>query len=172
MNIRTLALLLAAALLATGCWERKVKHLTSAEFDHYYALKPFMEEDQRKVYLKKKTEDERNAYLQELGLWERFYSLSPHEREQVLTGKVELGWTKQMVLMAWGPPWDNAKLIGSNTYNAWRYVYRFEEHSDGTAMVYVPGSKTAYKAVHYYSVELILNDDRVVEVNRYDGWKD
>ncbi len=172
MRNSILAVTLAALLLGVGCGGKKVKRLSDNEFDHYYALKPFMEDDQEKQYLKLKTEEERNAYLQEIGLWDRFYSLTPDERERVLTGKVELGWTKNMVLMAWGPPWDQAKLIGSNTYNAWRYVYRFEKQADGTALVYVPGSKTAYKAVELFSYELIMNDDRVVEINRYKGWKD
>ncbi len=172
MNKRFITVVLAAALLGTSCMGGKVKRLSNTEFDHYYALKPFMKEDQEKVFLKKKTEEERNAYLKQIGLWERFYSLTPQEREQVLTGKVEVGWTKNMVLMALGPPWDQAKLIGSNTYNAWRYVYRFEEQVDGTALVYVPGSKTAYKAVDFFSIELVMNDDRVVELNRYKGWKD
>ncbi len=172
MRPRILALVLTALLLGSGCAGKKLKRLSDAEFDHYYALKPFMQDDQEKSFLKLKTEDERNAYLQEINLWDRFYSLSPDERGRVLTGKVEVGWTKNMVLMAWGPPWDNAKLIGSNTYNAWRYVYRFEEQSDGSALVYIPGSKTAYKAVSLFSIELIMNDDRVVELNRYKGWKD
>lgn len=172
MFARIVAVALLAVLMGTGCASKKLNRLSDTEFDHFYALKPFMEEEQEKVFLKKKTEEERNAYLQEIGLWDRFYSLTPDERERVLTGKVELGWTKNMVLMAWGPPWDNAKVIGSQTYNAWRYVYRFEEQADGSALVYVPGSKTAYKAVSIFSIELIMNDDRVVELNRYKGWKD
>jgi hypothetical protein len=169
---RLFVLVLTATLLGTGCMGKKVNRLSNTEFDHYYALKPFMDDAEEKTFLKKKTEEERNAYLQEIKLWDRFYSLSPSQREEVLTGKVVVGWSKNMVLMAWGPPWDQAKLIGSNTYNAWRWIYRFEKQADGSALVYVPGSKTAYKSVGYFSIELILKDDKVVELNRYKGWKD
>jgi hypothetical protein len=46
---------LMLAVLA-GCWEKKVKNLSNVEFDHYYALRVYMEDEQRKTYLKMKTE--------------------------------------------------------------------------------------------------------------------
>ena len=90
--------------ILTGCWEKKVKNLSDVEFDHYYALRVYMEEEQRKTYLKMKTEDERNAYLQQLGLWDRFYDYEPHIREKIVAGEVQTGWTKDMLYRPGAPP--------------------------------------------------------------------
>ena len=45
--MRALLALSVLALTFTGCWEKKVKNLSDAEFDHYYVLKPFMSEESK-----------------------------------------------------------------------------------------------------------------------------
>ena len=53
----------------TACsYERFQKRLDNQEFEHWYALRVYMKEDQRKNYLKFKTREERDAYLKQLGL--------------------------------------------------------------------------------------------------------
>ena len=59
-----MGLLLFSVWNFTGCgYERLQKRLDVQEFDHWYALRVYMSEDQRKTYLKYKTKDERDAYL-------------------------------------------------------------------------------------------------------------
>lgn len=94
-----------AAMLQVGGW-KSAKRLTDAEFDHYYALRVFMDEAQTKKYLKLKTEEERDAYLKELGLWDKFYRYDDHIRQRIIDGEVQVGWTIDMVYMAWGAPYD------------------------------------------------------------------
>ena len=50
--MRALSILLVFLSLSGCSWERRVKHLSDAEFSHYSALKVWMTEDEQKAYLK------------------------------------------------------------------------------------------------------------------------
>lgn len=169
--MRSLPVLLLLTSLTAGCWQNKVKNLSATEFDHYYALRPFMDEDQRKTYLKYKTEEERNAYLQELGLWDRFYKYGPEDRDAIVAGDVQVGWTKDMVLMAWGAPYDKQKLVGREATRSERLVYRFEVQEGGVMVVWEPNSKTEYKAERLVQRDVMLEDDVVVEIVKRNRWE-
>jgi hypothetical protein len=168
-------------LLLAGCgWEGRVKLLSDAEFDHYYALKPFMEDSERKAYLKLKTEEERNGWLKANGCrellgkqecyWDRFYKYPENIRQGIVEGAVRNGWTREMVYMAWGSPWDRLSLVGRPAAKSEMFVYRFEKHEDGTVLVYVPDSKTAYKAVSRFTREVYMDNDQVTEIVEKPGW--
>lgn len=164
-------LLFVALLALTACsWQSRVKKLSDVEFDHYYALKPFMSEDVQKEYLKLKTEEERNQYLKDKGLWDRFYKYEDHIRKQIVEGAVQDGWTKDMVYMAWGAPFDKRALAGRPAPKSELLVYRFERHEDGSVLVYVPGSKTEYKAEDRFRREVYLDNDVVTEIVEKEGW--
>lgn len=167
--MNALFLALALSLSAHAGWESKVKKLDDQEFDHYYALRSYMNEDQKKTYLKMKTREERDQYLKDLGLWDRFYQYDEAEREQIIRGKVELGWTKDKLEMAWGVPFDKRKLAGRNAQRSELWLYRFEQQEDGSILVWEKGSKTQYKAVRLFEREVILDDDRVVEMSEKDA---
>lgn len=158
-------------LLLAGCsWERKVNRLSEEEFKHYYALRPFMQEDVRKSYLLLKTEEERNAYLKEQKLWDVFYKYDDHIRQLIVDGQVQNGWSKDMVLMSWGGPYDARRLTGRPAPRSELLVYRFEKHADGTILVWVPGSKTEYKAISRFTRDVYLDNDIVTEIVEKDGW--
>lgn len=158
-------------LLLGGCsWESRVNRLSETEFQHYYALRPFMTEEKRKAYLTLKTEEERNAYLKQVGLWDMFYKYDDHIRQLIVEGGVQNGWTKDMVLMAWGAPYDKRALAGRPAPKSELLVYRFEGHEDGTVLVWVEGSKTEYKAVRRFLREVYLDNDMVTEIIEKDGW--
>lgn len=170
--MRKLVLTLALAAALTGCWEKRVKHLDDAEFRHYYSLKVFMDEDQRKEYLKLKTREERDSYLKGIELpgrpprqlWNVYYDYEEHIREKIYGGEVQQGWTKDMMLMSWGAPIKSRKLAGREAVRSWAYVYRFEQHEDGSVLVWEPGSKTEYKAVKLFKREVIVDDDVIAEI--------
>lgn len=164
-----LLLALALSLSAQAGWQSKVKKLDDQEFDHYYALRAYMDEDQKKTYLKLKTREERDQYLKDLGLWDRFYQYDEAEREQIIRGKVEVGWTKDKLEMAWGVPFDKRKLAGRKAQRSELWVYRFEQQADGAILVWEPGSKTQYKAVRLFEREVILDDDLVAEMSEKDA---
>jgi hypothetical protein len=155
-------LMLTTTLSACG-WKHRVKDMSNEEYGRYTSLKVYMTEEQEKACLKKKTEEERSAYLKELGLWDRFYKYDEAQRKQIVDGKVEVGWTSDMVLMSWGLPYDKRMLPGRKAERSWMWVYRFEQQPDGSVMVWEKGSKTAYSAVKFFQREVIL-DDHVAEL--------
>jgi len=168
--MRWLLLLVFSVALSSGCgYKHNVKNLSDAEFDHYYALRVFMDDDQIKTYLKKKTEDERDAYLKELGLWDRFYSETPKTREDIVRGNVQIGWTQDMVLMSWGHPYEFRKLAGRAAERSEQWVYRFEKGEDGAVRVWTPDSKTYYKATRLFVREVTLDDGKVTVIDEKDA---
>jgi hypothetical protein len=166
-----LVVVLGSGLQLSGCGESTwIKRLSDQEFQHYYALKPFMADDDRKAFLQLKTEAERNKFLKDKELWQRFYKYEEHIRTAIVDGAVQTGWGKDMVLMSWGAPYDKRKLTGRPAPRSEMLVYRFEQHSDGSVLVYVPGSKTEYKAERRFRREVILDSDTVTEIREVDGW--
>jgi hypothetical protein len=85
-------------------------------------------------------------------------------------GAVQVGWTKDMVVMAWGAPYDRRALAGRPAPRSELYVYKFEKQEDGTVLVYVPNSKTEYKAVERFVREVYLDSDVVAEIIEKKGW--
>ena len=164
------ALFLAALALLSGCGS-KLKRLSSAETDHFNALKIFMNESQEKSFLKQKTEDERNAYLKEIGMWDQFYKYDAEMREQILSGEVMEGWSEDRVFMAWGNPVSRKRLTGRPATRSELFVYRFEVDSEGYVRVWTPGSKTEYKARSTYQLNLYIDDSRVAEIVKKDKWE-
>lgn len=163
------ALALTASSPADAGWKNRVKHLGDDEFEHYYALRAYMTEEQKKTFLKMKTQEERDAFLKQLGLWERFYQYDEAEREEIVSGKVGQGWTKDKLEMAWGVPFDKRKLAGRQAVRSELWVYRFEQQKDGSILVWEPGSKTQYKAVRLFVREVVLDDDVVAEIREQDA---
>ena len=164
---------LVLALALFGCSQKKLDRLSSVEFDHYLALKVYMDDDTRKAFLKFKTEDERSAYLREKELWDRFYQYPEHIRALIVSGDVQEGWSKDMLHMAWGLPYDRNKQPGRKATRSEMYVYRFEKHNDDQGrydLVWEPDSKTEYRAVGFFRKEVILDDDVIAEIRDRKGW--
>lgn len=164
-------LMVAGLVVVAGCSvERKVKKFDDAELAHYSALRTYMSEEDRVTYLKLKTPEERDQWLKDQGLWDRFYQYEEHIRKAIAEGAVQTGWSKDMVLMSWGAPYDKRKLTGRPAPRSELLVYRFEKHEDGSMIVYVPGSKTVYKAVDRITREVYLDSDIVTEIIEKRGW--
>ncbi len=172
-------LLLVCALVLAGCsWKSRIKFLGDDEFSHYYALKPFMGEEVEKAFLLLKTEEERSAYLKSIklervppiNLYDVFYQYPANVRQLIVDGAVQEGWVKDMVLMAWGAPFDKKKLVGRPAPRSEMLIYKFEKHEDGSVLVFIPGSKTEYKAVERFTREVLLDADIVSEIVEKPGW--
>ena len=162
---------LLLSLVLGGCGlEARIKKLSEAEYMHYYALRPFVSDDDRKAFLKLKTEEERNQWLKDKGLWQTFYKYEPNIRQAIVDGAVQKGWTGEMVYMAWGAPFDTRKLTGRPATKSQLLVYRFERHEDGVVLVWTPGSKTEYKSIGRFTRSVYLDDDRVTEIVEEEDW--
>lgn len=162
---RFLLVLLLSFPAAAG----KLSRLTEAELDHYRALRVFMEEGEEKAWLKLKTTEERDAWLHEHGLWDKFYALPSEVRDQIVSGKVERGYTREMVYMTWGAPFQKNRLTGRPASRSELLVYRFEVDKDGFANP-IATKRGDYKAEGHYQMELIVDDDVVTEMTKQDGW--
>ena len=165
-----LVLALSLGLSSACSVDRKVKKLDNEEFKHYYALKVYMSDSKKKEYFKLKTRAERDEYLQKAGLWDRFYQYDPNVRDQIYGGAVQKGWTKDMVLMAWGKPVDRGRPAGRQAQRSVMFEYRFEETQEGGVLVWEPGSKTEYKAARLFRREVFLDDDVVAEIREKNGF--
>lgn len=171
---RTLVLV-ALALLA-GCGS-KMKRLTPTERDHFTALEVYLNTAEEKAFLKLKTEEERNTFLREhgpgngLSFWDQFYQYDEQDRDAILAGDVDIGWSEDRVFMAWGRPFERRRLTGRPATRSELFVYRFEVDDEGIVRVYVPDSKTAYRAVRQYQLDVFVDDGRVTQMDRKDRWE-
>jgi hypothetical protein len=171
---RTLAWLIAALCLgaATPAFaDPKLDRLTAAERVHFDALRVWMEEPQIKAYLKLKTEAERNAWLRDNGLWDRFYKYDERQRQQIDEGRVAVGWTQDMVFMAWGPPHQRTRNIDPRVAGkSETMTYRFEVTEDGRTLVWAENSKETHNAQELFRYVLLLHNGAVVRVDKAAGW--
>jgi len=159
------------ALLAAGCGGSVLKRLNPSEHDHFIALQVWMSESDVKSYKKLKTEDERNQFLKSKGYWDRFYQYPADVRDQIIAGEGAVGWTQDMVYMAWGAPHQKMILPGRHAVRSVQMVYRFEVDEEGRTLVWTPKSKATYKAISKYQVELVVDDGRVSEIRKKDHWE-
>ncbi len=156
--------LLLGFVLMSGCgYKHLIKRLESYEADHYEALRVFMPEEERKSYLKLKTTEERDAYLKERGLWDRFYNVDEERRKQILLREVKVGWNKEELLMAWGLPIKKQIEPQSRRTRSERWIYKFELHTnkkDGSkyVLLWEENSKTEYKSDRVFSREVVIED--------------
>ena len=158
-----------AAMLVGCSVSRLEKKLEPDELGHWRALRVYMEEEEQKTYLKSKTRPERDDFLKQNGLWDRFYQYPPHVRELIEAGEVQPGWTVDMVLMSWGQPYSRDRVFGRDAQESERLTYRFEQQPDGAYLVWVPNSKTQYKAVRLFVFELITDDGKVMTMEEKDA---
>lgn len=163
----SLAVLIGLVVFGGGS---KLDRLTPVERDHFDGLRVWMDKKQQKSFLKLKTEEERNQWLKDEGLWERWYKYEQDMRDSILAGDVKRGWPYDAVYMAWGKPHERARQIGRSASRSELLTYRFEVMEDGAVMVWVPGSKATYKAVDKYTMLVYIDDDKVGDIERKDGW--
>ena len=144
---QSLLLVSALALLTAGKFEK----LEPREQAHMRAVEVFMSKEQVKAYYKGKTPEARDAFLKEIGVWDRFYTYDDAERALIIAGEVKVGWDQDQLYMAWGAPWSKNRLTGRPATRSERLVYRFEVGADGMATPL--GRKRDYKAVDQFREE-------------------
>jgi hypothetical protein len=178
---KRLALLTLVLFSVTGCSISALKkRLDSEELNHYRALRVYLDgpdsrgkraKIERKEYLNLKTRPERDQWLKDKELWDKFYKYPPHIRQKIIEGAVQVGWERHMVYQSWGHPYSRKKLPGRKASRSELLIYRFEQLKDGTIQLWVPGSKTEYKAARLFTQELFVDDDKVTEMQQKNkGW--
>lgn len=174
MSLTAAARVLVIALLSLGligpALAGKLDRLESDERDHYRALKVWMDTKERKRFLKLKTREERDAWLKEQGYWDRFYQYDATQRRMILDGDIKVGWTEDMVLMAWGPAYTRRREILQDAARAETLVFRFEVNQDNEVLVFVPGSSSYHEAKKLFRMNVLLADGKVRSMTKQDGW--
>ena len=99
MALRTSGAAILISLLAVACTP-KPGNLPSPARNFYYVI----EDDAKQLEYLKLKESERQGFLEQVGLWQRWLELSNEERTAVETGKVEVGFKEFAAHMAWGLP--------------------------------------------------------------------
>ncbi|MEQ1565355.1 MAG: hypothetical protein ABMA64_06935 [Myxococcota bacterium] len=160
--------LVVVALASAGS---KLSRLSDDEYSEYRALRVFMNDDEQKQWLKLKTPEERKAWLEEHGLYQKFWSHDEEVRKQIVEGEVENGWSRDMVYMAWGPPFQKQRLTGREAERSELLVYRFEIDEDGVATPLYDSKRTNYKAVRQHQTEVYVDDDVVTSMVEKDRWE-
>lgn len=147
----------------------KLDKMSGEERAHWRALRVFVETKDQKRWLRLKTKEQRDAWLQERDLWDRFYEHNEEVRQQIVAGDVRLGWNRHMLYMAWGAPSERFKLTGRPASRSERLIYRFEVDKEGYASP-LTGTNPDYKAVDRYQINVILDDDVVADLMRLEDW--
>jgi hypothetical protein len=75
---------------------------------------------QTRTYLAKTTAAERTAYLNQIGLIQRFQRLDPLDREAVQSGAPRVGMSAEALRFVWGDPADTAG--DARHYARWHYL--------------------------------------------------
>ncbi len=128
------------ALLIVGC-AHNPERLPRVDRQFYYNL----ENDQDKQDFLKVKAKNRQSFLEQKGLWQKWTALTDEEKRAVAAGKVEVGHSVFSAHMSWGPPADvrqvdnRTRSVSFETFirctsgpKAGRYVHRNVD-CDGTS---------------------------------------
>jgi hypothetical protein len=99
--------LLGIIIVLTGCppnYDAAVRQMSVPEQREFYTYKKIMSASQTRAYLAKTSAAERTAYLQEIGLAQRFQSLDPLDRDAVQNGFPRVGMSAEALRFVWGEP--------------------------------------------------------------------
>ena len=100
------AVVLCGALVAlTGCTYAAVQRLPLDEQAAFHTYSKVMTGVQVHTYLAKATPTERQAFLQKIGVIQRFQALAPGDRAAVLHGIPQVGMSAEALLFLWGDPY-------------------------------------------------------------------
>ena len=109
-----------ALAVLTGCtYQAALQQLPAAEratFDTYHQM---MTSKQIHTYLSKSTPAERNAYLEHIGMVQRFEALDPLDRQAVRDGYPKKGMSAEAMRFLWGEPYHTEGREGH--YEQWFY---------------------------------------------------
>jgi hypothetical protein len=108
-------------VVLTGCtYYTALQQLSAAERTTFHAYSKVMTRGQARAYLSKPTAAERAAYLEQIGISQRFQTLTPQDREAVLAGFPRQGMSAEALRFLWGEPYYTKGHTGR--YEHWYYL--------------------------------------------------
>lgn len=112
--------LVGLLLASAGCsYQAALERLSPEERSEFWAYHQLMTAPQTRTYLAQETPAARAAYLQHIGLAQRFQSLEPQDRASILSGYIRKGMSAEALRFLWGEPYYTRGRTGY--YEYWQY---------------------------------------------------
>src|SRR5215813_9558343 len=113
--------LLGLMVVLAGCtYDAAIQRLSPAEQAEFALYRHVMTAGQAHTYIAQPTTAARTAYLQELGLVQRFQALAPLDQEGIRSGSLKVGMSADALLFLWGEPYSTAG--DARRYARWHYL--------------------------------------------------
>jgi len=101
-----ISLLVYTMVVLTSCaYETAVGRLSPAEQGEFYIYRHVITSAQIRTYLAQATAAERTAYLNKIGLAQRFQALDPLDRDAIRSGLPRPGMSAEALHFVWGEPY-------------------------------------------------------------------
>jgi hypothetical protein len=116
-----MGVLLSSIVVLVGCtYDARLRQLSPTEQAEFSLYHHVMTTGQSHTYLAQPTAAARTAYLQELGLVQRFQALDPLDQEAIRSGAPRVGMSADALLFLWGEPYN---MVGdARRYAHWYYL--------------------------------------------------
>jgi len=107
--VRRIGVLLSLVVVLAGCtYDAAIQRLSPAEQAEFGLYRHIMTASQVHTYVAQPTAAARTAYLQQLGLVQRFQALDPLDQEAIRSGVPRVGMSADALLFLWGEPYNTA----------------------------------------------------------------
>jgi hypothetical protein len=114
-------MLLGLLVVLAGCaYDAAIQRLSPAEQAEFALYRQVMTTGQVRTYVAQPTAAARTAYLQELGLVQRFQALDPLDQEAIRSGAPRVGMSAEALRFLWGEPYTTAG--DARRYARWHYL--------------------------------------------------
>jgi hypothetical protein len=133
--------IVGALMALTGCaYTAAVQQLPPEERTAFRAYNKIMTSGQTRTYLAQGTPAARAAYLEQIGIAQRFQALDPVDRTSVLDGYIRKGMSADALRFLWGHPYYTRGHTGH--YEYWQYLGsafnladRGNSYTEGTVVI-------------------------------------
>ena len=113
--------LLGAMVVLAGCtYDARLRQLSPAEQAEFFIYNNAMTTGQAHTYLAQPSAAARTAYLQKLGLIQRFQRLDPLDQAAIRSGAPRVGMSAEALWFLWGEPYSTAG--DARRYAHWYYL--------------------------------------------------
>src|SRR5262245_50746909 len=108
--VRRIGVLLSVVVVLAGCtYDAAIQRLSPAEQAEFGRYRHVMTASQVHTYVAQPTAAARTAYLQQLGLVQRFQTLDPFDQEAIWSGGPRVGMRADALLVLWREPHSTAR---------------------------------------------------------------
>jgi hypothetical protein len=119
--VRWMGVLLGLMVVLAGCtYDAAIQRLSPAEQAEFALYRPVLTAGQVRTYVAQPTAAARTAYLQELGLVQRFQALDSLDQEAIRSGTPRVGMSADALRFLWGEPYTTAG--DARRYAHWYYL--------------------------------------------------